>query len=518
MKRAPYLAAAVLVVVVTWLGWPWYSGKNLALSQAPEQGATDSAPAVRPSVVAANLRLPFTVLTSYLDKLSDQLATPQSGSQDIKCVKINKPFFGGVWWKQCLTVHWHVEPSRNGQITLVKQGDRFLITVPAKLTGGAGFGGGIAHLLSLNDKTFGGAFVISVAASAALDGRYCPVVSIGDVNFDWKQVLNIELVGDSHIEPIPGYRIGIGPWKLPVGNLLTDKLRSTLKDGLQKAAANLPCDQVRTQIAKLWHTYSVPVALSGLPVFVLAKPTSLSSPGIIVEDAALRLDARLAADVQVSVKAAPEAFLGDLPPNKPTPNQPGLLSLAVPIVTPFETLTAAAKTALNGKTYDAAIGNGTAHITVRDVDTYPSGDQVAVGVDFAASIPGKIYDVSGKIWLTAKPVVDASGTKVSLANVVLYRQLSNPIWSAFTLVAAGELARQVEEKATYDLGSSIAKAKQALVSALQDPSKTGGVRIALADPKLALGRVVVAKEGLFVEGLLSGGLTAQLQFIAEAPH
>ena len=143
---------------------------------------------------------------------------------------------------------------------------------------------------------------------------------------------------------------------------------------------------------------------------------------------------------------------------------------------------------------------------------------MAVGVDFAASIPGKIFDVSGKIWLTAKPVVDASGTKVSLVNVVLYRQLSNPIWSAFTLVAAGELARQVEEKATYDLGSSIAKAKQALVSALQDPSKTGGVRIALADPKLALGRVVVAKEGLFVEGLLSGGLTAQLEFIAEAPH
>jgi hypothetical protein len=517
MRRASLLAAVLLALAVGgWFGWSWYGGRNLLLSQPPERGASDGAPAVRASVVAANLRVPFSVLTSYLDKLSDQLSNPLEGSQDITCPRIDKPIIGGVWWRECLTVHWHVTPGRNGGIALSRHADKLHIIVPAKVSGGAGFGGAIAGILSLGNKTFDGSFIAAAEASIALDERFCPVVTIGDVNFDWKNVLELELVGDNHIEPIPGFKIGIGPWKLPIGQLLTGPLRSALKDGLQKAASTLPCDQVRTQIAKLWRTYSVPVALPGTPAFILAKPTSLSSPGVTVEDAALRLDARLAADVQVSTKAGPETSLGDLPPNRPTPNQPGHLSLAVSVLVSYEDLTSAARITLGGKTYDAALGSGAARISVRDIDIYPSGDRVAVGVDISASIPGRIFDVNGKIWLTAKPVVDATGTRVGLSNVALSRQLDNPAWSAFTMVAAGELAQQVQAKASYDLTPSIAKAKQALADALQDPSKTGGIRIVLTDSTLALGRIAVAKEGMFAEGLLSGGLSAQLETIPGA--
>ncbi|MCO5146318.1 MAG: DUF4403 family protein [Aquamicrobium sp.] len=505
MKRNILTAvAAVALLGGGWLAVDWYRSAETAMSQKPPHQAGSVPLEASESVVLANLTVGYPVIAQALNQAIDDVSGTQNGSEEIRCVSNSFPRF-----RECLTVNWSIEYGRNGDIAVGRDGSMLKVTVPGRFAGTAGFGGGIARLLSLHAKRFDGAFEVSASAALSLDERFCPVLTPGEVSFHWTNEGRIQLVGRTGFS-ILGIGFSVGPWNLEVGRHANGPIREALRKALADAGRAIPCDPVRQELAKAWRHYAFPLAIDGMPtLFVNVEPTGLGTSGLLAEDAGVRLAARMTAKAVVETGKGSEETMGELPVHETVSTEQGELSLAVPLKVPYRLLKAEAMKELAGKT----LTSGDARFEVHDLDIYPSGDRLAVGVAFSTDIPWRIFDAKGMVWVTARPVVEGDGKIVRLEDVEVSRQVDSALWSVLTAAFRDVIHDQLEAAARYDLSPDADRAVAGITEAVSDPARTGGVRFQLEHADIGVGRIVAEEEALAVEGLLKAKWDAFLDEI-----
>jgi len=505
MKR--YIPAAVAAVVLLgggWLAVDWYRSAETAMSQKPPRQAGSVPLEARESVVLANLSVGYPVIAQALNQAVDKASGAQSGSEDIKCISNNIPRI-----RECLTVKWSVEYGRNGDIAVGRDGSMLKVTVPGRFAGTAGFGGGIAKFLSVDAKRFDGAFEASASVALSLDERFCPVLTPGEVSFHWTNEGRIQLIGHTGFR-ILGIGFDVGPWNLDVGRHANGPIRDALRKALADAGSSIPCEPIRQELAKAWRHYAFPLAIADMPpLYVNVEPTALGTSGLMAEDAGVRLVARMAAKAVVAAEKGSEEAMGELPVHETVSADRGELSLAVPLKVPYSLLKAEAMRELAGKT----LTSGDARFAIHDLDIYPNGDRLAVGVAFSADIPWRVFDARGTVWVTARPVIEGDGKIVRLEDVEVSRQVDNGLWTVLTLAFRDVIHDRLEAAARYDLSPDADRAVAALTEAVSDPARTGGVRFQLDHADIAVGRIVAEDEALAVEGLVKAQWDAVLEEI-----
>src|SRR5262249_31566497 len=139
---------AIGILVAAFVGWQWYLSRDRELSEKPPRSASAADFPTRPSVIGASLEIPFAALASAANAAAEQFAKPQSGRVHIDCRHVE--FFGITLFDGCLDFDWHFDAHRNGSISVARAGDDGIgVSVPVTFTGGGGFAGDIAGLLSL---------------------------------------------------------------------------------------------------------------------------------------------------------------------------------------------------------------------------------------------------------------------------------------------------------------------------------------------------------------------------------
>ena len=131
MKRwALTVAGLVLLAAACWAAFDWYRAREADMSERPPLQATAATLEPQESVVLANLSLGYPVIAQALNQQADKLSGSKSDSSEIKCVRNDFPSF-----KECLTVRWKVNYSRDGNIAVGHDGSMVKISVPGKFDG-----------------------------------------------------------------------------------------------------------------------------------------------------------------------------------------------------------------------------------------------------------------------------------------------------------------------------------------------------------------------------------------------
>lgn len=511
-RRTLWLLLAGFAVLAIGL-YLWLRPRHLEMLEPPARSA-GAAMQIAPSksVVVADLSVSYALLQQELNAKLQEIAGTVRDRKDLKCISSDFPRF-----RECITALYNVSYAPAGTATVARDGSLIRVTVPMKFNGGAGFNGEIARLISARDKSFDGAFEISVSASLDFADNFCPLIVPGQVAFKWLSPARVEVVGDSSFR-IAGVRFGVGPYHLDVSGFLTPTIKEALEKALANARTAIPCEPVHAELQKLWRTHAIALPVDdvlGSKMHLNVEPLGMGTSGLLAEQERLRAIVSLSTNVAV----APEPIAAKalpLPAHERLAPQPGVLDITLPLTVPYPSFVALLAP-LKGQAQQAQTPAGSVTVVPADFEIYPAGDRLAIGVQFKADLPSSWADVQGKLWLVAKPTVEGNGSKVSLTDVQVFRNLDNAPWNALTAAFRNVINRQIEQHAKLDLAAQDAKLVAELQKALADPARTGGVRLQVKEPKVRLGAVHIGEQALLVEVKTSAQWSAELQQLSPAP-
>ena len=469
MKGKSRLVVFAIFVAGVLLVWNWYRPRNVRLSQEPPRQAGTLALAPRDSVLTVRVDVPLAALRATADS-----ALPSSysfgGNGDDACVDL------GLLGKHCAGTHYKGSVQRAGNFTIAAKDDNTVeVSLPLRVEGKGGLRGDGAKLLRLDAKNFRASFVVSAKVSADLGADWCPVVKVTP-SFNWTETPRVEIVE----------RV----WTVVTGQV-EPQLKAKLNDLAQKLTEGIKCDDLRREVQKVWRVHALPISGPPNPVFFAnITPKSIGFSGVKVTPEMMRFAVRLVASTEVSPRAAAAAALGDLPAVEHIDDVPGTLSLSVPVRVGYDALQKAILEQVKDRIFTADTPAGVVRVQVKDVFVYPSGERLAVGLQFLAQMPNRLLNTGGRVYLTASPVTEKDGTVIRLADAKFSRILENDLWSVASAVFEKQVKTFIGEQVRYDLTLDIGKLKAELQNRVGDPAAAPGFMIAIRDVRAGVSQIV----------------------------
>lgn len=482
MKRYKVWGLAVSLLLwaaVLWAAFAWYQARDTLLSREPPRRAARLALPARDSEVSVRLRLPFPLLRQAAER---HLPAEFSHSGE------------GDGTRYAFTLR------RTGPIVFTEVNGRLRATTSVAVNGEAGLTGGVASLLALDAKNFDAAATVQAEIGVALDESWCPAVSMA-VTYQWTKAPRLEIIG--------GVWVGI---EERVRGLVDEALRG-LPEQLRQS---IPCSDVRAAALPLWRRHDIPLQLPAAPPLLLQlEPLGIGSSGLAVETDHLRLVLALQARTAVTSRGvAPPPPAGPLPPLRNLPDRNGRLRLNIPVRAGYDMIRDWMMREFGERDIPVTLGGVTAVFRIKALTVYPSDPAIALAVTFSAELPGRVLNTTGRVVLSARPVVEQGGSRIRLTELQFVRDLDNPLWSLATAAFEDTIRAKLSEVAVYDLkdimDGALAALRRTLANPLADPSRIGTLRISLARPSLRLERVVPENDALTVLGAAEAGIEAEI--------
>jgi hypothetical protein len=457
----------------------WLQGKDALLtSEPPRRSATLELPA-QESTVALGIRLPLAILQQAAEQLVP--AAFHQANED------------GADTRYDLTIR------RTSGIVLSEAKGRLHATVSLTVAGTVGLGGGLASLLALDAKSIDAAAEVQADLGVALDDGWCPAVDVR-VSYRWTRSPRLEVIG--------GIWVGI-----------EQRVRAQVEEALrslpEQLKALLPCNRVREQALALWQPRSIAVQLPAAPpLHVGIEPQSIGLSELLVEAKDLRLVLGLKA--RTTISSRPPGRLPDtfLPPLRSLPSgaaeRDGRLRLSIPIRAGYDMVRDWLMREFGRRDIPVETPMGTAKLRVREIFIYPSAPAIALAISFSADLPGQWPDATGRVVVSARPVLSPDGRRIRLTDISFARSLDSIVWSVATIAFEQRIRDWLGEIAVYDMQEVMDGAMAALRRRLSDPEFTGGLRVTLTRPSLRLQQVVPENDALTILGAAEAGLEAEV--------
>lgn len=471
-----------------------FAHRYQAISEPPTQGGVAAPMPVQASSLQPVVHVPLASIESAANiAASTVLPIHGQGRERIGEWRVEAWPFGCVLCV-ALDVDWQYDAGLTGPIRVTGGSNLLGITLPFRVSGKAGLNGDIAKILSLNGKNIVAAADISFQSGFAPDLRFCPRVKSVSLKYAWTEGPSVQIIGKNCLG-----NLCVGPWNYNVDHYIDPELRAAIPKLTQGLDQNLPCEPVRGELAKIWSTRSFPITVPYEKLFVNLTPTALYIPEVQVDTQRLSVMGRLDAMVSVDNQPIAEKPLA-LPSNTPAPITPGLFSFAIPVSTRYYTLEALAKGQLLGRTFSASTPLGGIAVRPKSIRIFPSGESVAIGVGFVLDYQYKIFNTSGTVWFSARPVVE-NGKVLRLADIRITRRFDNPIWAVASFLLEDRVQGAISNGIVIDLTQTLTNAEQQVTASLNGASQGQGFDINAHDVSIGIGRILTADPALQVEGL-----------------
>jgi len=349
----------------------------------------------------------------------------------------------------------------------------------------------VIEVLKLRNKNVKGSGALRADMSFSLTEDWCLNPSV-KLDMAWSRTPKVEAFNNV--------------W-LDVGGLVKPAVDASLSSIESQIRKSIPCEAVRTEVAKILTPRSVPVDLPDNMgrMFVNFRPTAVAFSGTVVTPEAVSFALQVGAQVDVAPTASSAALL-PLPPLKTISAADALrLRLAVPVRVRYDMLQAAAQSELAGKIFEVETPVGRAKVKLFSVEIYPSGGRLAIGVKAALDVPGRLFDVKGDVYLLAAPKV--TGTVVSLKDIGFAQVLDNKGWDLVSLVLRDRIIMEIGKAVRYDVAKDAGRVQGAIVDAIAKAA-TNGLSLKPVNPSMGLGEAALTAETLEIEGLFEATIDA----------
>lgn len=463
-------------------GWEWYRHQDLRLAEAPAR--VEATPTRQPveSALSVALEIPYAAMMAAAEAALPT-SQPVSGNGPRQCIKLFVEICSGTEYKGTIS---------RGSIAIAAAGGALTVTTELTVDGTVGLTGKLAERFSATAKRVHGKAKVSGRLSVSVRDDWCAAVA-ADVRHEWIDNPTIELARDDIF----------GSLTVDVSGVVDGEIARQLPALQQAIAQAVPCDRIKAEVAKVWRRYSLPVGpvalASGqqLPLLqVRIDPTGAGVSPAVFDSDRVRLSVALAAAIDVAAAPGPTDAKSGLPPFL-TGIDGRRTRLEVPVTIGFDQL----RTLLRGLAakpvaFDVAGRPGS--VTIRDLALYATGaadaPALALEMDLTASLPGQIFDTSGRLYLVGRPVLD--GSILRLEGFGIRRRLDNPLSEAVVTALEASIVRQVTAAARLDLAPHQAALADGLQTALAQVS--GPVRFTADKPEIAVADVAVGSAGVTV--------------------
>lgn len=477
-----------------------------AISEAPPKGGLQEPMRARASTLQPSLALPLSSLQSAANAAAAKLLPfTGGGSQRIGKIEIRDPIFNSCIFCESLDVNWRYTAGLAGPVAVSGGADLLSLTMPVRIDGGFGFGGFLAGLFGLNNKSVAAAAELSFRSRLRADRNFCPAFHDTTLDYRWLQGPEVEIVGQNCV-------LGacVGPWRYNFGSHIDPAIRAAIPGIVGELERAIDCAPVRAELQKVWRNHSVPVALPYAGTMYLnIAPKALYFPGLGVTAQDALLTGRL--DALVSLDAAPAGTAAlPLPVNEPLAIAPGRFSLAVPVSTRYYTFEALAKQELVGRFFTAQTPLGEISVQPTRIAIYPSGERLALGIGFVLRDPNSVFGTSATVWLSAKPLAVDGGKKIRLSDITVTRKFSNPLWNLASVLLQDTLAKAIADGFELDLHHNVGHAQRQLAAMLATAGQGSGIDFAARDIDLRVERIFTNDQLFQVEVVLDATVDARL--------
>lgn len=467
MRKIVALVAAVAVGGTTYFAWSWYQRRDIVLSQEPVRIESTLTIPDQDSSIGLRLTVPLPALEAALDRQVPASFDFGGNGEDV-CARV--PIFGRV----CAGTRYRGTVRKAGDVELAPEGTRLHASLPLTVSGNGGFRGDGARLLDLDAKNFRAGVRVSLVAGFDLSPDWCPIVP-ARASFDWTQNARVEIVSRVWVD---------------VSGQVEGPIRDALADLPEQVQRAIPCNSVQDEIRSVWRTYSFPIEVgSGQTVYLHLDPQSAGFSGVTMAPDRIRLAAALRVRSSVDTAPGPTEPKPGLPPLVRISDELGRITLAIPVRVAYEEIVAALTQEVAGKSYSAETPAGPIIATFSDFAVFPTeGERIAIGASFEAAVPGRILDISGRLHVTARPVLDDQN--VRLAEIGVTRVLDSEIAEVASVLFEQEIRAAIERAAAFDLAPLAETATRRITEAVTDPARTGGIVIDLSKVTVGLERIV----------------------------
>lgn len=459
------------------------------VSEKPALATESGLPTIQPGTSRFGLR----ARVSYADIeaiAADQLPAsyPVIGEKRL-CKRI-------VGIRICGTAQWDLLVERTADLQMTGRQQRIEASAPLHFSGVVGIRGRAAEVLGLSDLQVSGSLLSTMSSGLDLQSDWCPQLQVQG-SYQWIE------------KPRALWRGTFGFDLEQIVNDALDRQLATLEPRLNDS---IDCRRFRAQLGTHWHSYSFALDIPSTAadtepqeLHLNIVPTGFSFSGIHTDNEKLGIGFELEGTTVVASTALPAESL-PLPALKKVQYTASKTDFDVLLRADYTQLESVISPLLLERQFTSESPAGRVSVTLKTMKLSSNLDGVTVGLDFVAQLPASRRDTQGTIYLTATPVVDAAGQRVKLVNIQLSKVIDSTLWNLLSTVFEGQIIANLERAAVLDLSEHTHKLEQRLLAQLQDPARTGGLKVQVDDLSIRLVGLFAETDSLAARARVSAGL------------
>lgn len=274
--------------------------------------------------------------------------------------------------------------------------------------------------------------------------------------------------------------VQVGPLRLKLSALTGDSIGQQF-DGVVRTLDERLRKQVPTRslVSRAWAAAfrTLPVGARG-DLWLSLRPTGAFIGDIRAQDGQVSLEAGIRGVFRVAVGASPQAAAPTpLPTRSASPVGPGI-ALNVPVSVTFEAANRQMDISLEGQTFAVPLGavGETVALTIDAVEVYPSGDQIAVALEFSAGLPGRWFDLDGRVYLLGTPVLDVASSQLRISNLAFDSRTNMALVNVAEWMLHDEIVRRVQDRLTFQFADRLDHYLDQINRAIADYGVSDAVR------------------------------------------
>ncbi len=275
--------------------------------------------------------------------------------------------------------------------------------------------------------------------------------------------------------------VQIGPLGVQLSALVGDRIDERFDDVVRTLDERLRSQvPLRPLITRAWEAAfrSLPIGETG-DLWLALRPTGAFLGDIQARDGKVFLDAGIRGVFHVVVGKQPEAVEPTpLPVRSAPPIGPGM-ALDLPVSITFEAANRQLDERVEGQILDVPLDvlGRSFPLTIEAIEVYPSGERIAVALEFSADLPGQWFDLSGRVYLVGTPMLDAQRSQLWIADLAYDASTNIVLIDVAEWMLHHEIRRRVQALLVFSFAEQLGQYRDRVNEAIADYQIVDRVRL-----------------------------------------
>lgn len=357
------------------------------------------------------------------------------------------------------------------------------ISIPISFKGTVGLKGNAASTLSLNKKNFDGEIQFLVNTSFSMTPEWCPKIGVV-VTHSWISNPQIEILDNIYIS---------------LTGLTDKKLNEIEKNVSNLINQQVKCEMIRDIVKERWKYYgiSLPELANGKQYQLNINPSKAALSALKVYKDTLALYVGIKGNVSFNDNIVNTTSA--LPILENQTETTSKVKAFLPLLIKYDDIEHTANQYL--KDNDVVLKpdiilKKKAKIKLIEMNCYPNGDEVVVGVKIKAKLPGNLFPVSGWVYLLGKPVMTGN-KKFELQNIDFSMTVDNKFYPTIATLFKPLLIDEIKKQTTRDFTDSIANIKKKLLEKAKS-FQHNNLGVSIQDIDLGIDNIILDKDEIAI--------------------